>query len=103
MARGDGLIAVCRCPGKGDKRTYGPWYLYYEDFLGIVLPNMHQQISAPSLYELTQKYGQAYNLKVIIDGALGIPVEMPIPKESEVPASTTPRINAGACENHKPG
>jgi hypothetical protein len=105
VARGDGLIAVCRCRGNGDKRTYGPWYLYYEDFLGVVLPNMHQQISAPSLYELTQKYGQAYNLEVIIDGALGalgIPVEMPIPKESEVPASTTTRINVGACDSHKP-
>ena len=87
VARGDGLIAVCRCRGNGDKRTYGPWYLYYEDFLGIVLPNMHQQLSAPSLYELTQKYSQAYNLEVVIDGALGalgIPVEMSKPKESEV-------------------
>jgi hypothetical protein len=47
---------------------------------------MHQQLSAPSLYELTQKYSQTYNLEVVIDGALGIPVEMPIPKESEVQA-----------------
>jgi hypothetical protein len=86
VARGDGLIAVCPCRGRGDKRTYGYWHLYYEDYLGVRHPGTHEQISAPNLCALAQKYNQAYGLQIEIDGAPGIPVEMPKLKESEVPA-----------------
>ena len=86
VARGDGLIAVCPCRGRGDKRTYGYWHMYYEDYLGVRHPGTHEQISAPNLCELAQKYNQAYGLQIEIDGAPGIPVEMPKLKESEVTA-----------------
>ena len=86
VARGDGLIAVCPCRGRGDKRTYGYWHMYYEDYLGVRHPGTHEQISAPNLCALAQKYNQAYGLQIEIDGAPGIPVEMPKLKESEVPA-----------------
>ena len=86
VARGDGLIAICPCRGRGDKRTYGYWHMYYEDYLGVRHPGTHEQISAPNLCALAQKYNQAYGLQIEIDGAPGIPVEMPKLKESEVPA-----------------
>jgi hypothetical protein len=87
VARGDGLIAVCPCRGGGDKRTYGYWHMYYEDYLGVRYPGTHEQISAPNLCALAQKYNQAYGLQIEINGAPGIPVGIPILKESEeVPA-----------------
>ena len=83
VARGDGLIAVCPCRGRGDKRTYGYWHMYYEDYLGVRHPGTHEQISAPNLCALAQKYNQAYGLQIEINGAPGIPVGIPILKESE--------------------
>ena len=86
VARGNGLIAVCPCRGRGDKRTYGYWHMYYEDYLGVRHPGTHEQISAPNLCALAQKYNQTYGLQIEIDGAPGIPVEMPKLQESEVTA-----------------
>jgi hypothetical protein len=60
--------------------------MYYEDYLGVRHPGTYEQISAPNLCALAQKYNQAYGLQIEIDGAPGIPVEMPKLKESEVPA-----------------
>jgi hypothetical protein len=49
-------------------------------------PETHEQISALNLWTLVQRFSHAYGLQVEVDGAPGIPVEMPKLKESEVSA-----------------
>jgi len=86
VARGKSLIAVCPCWGRGDRRTSGDWHIYYANFLGVMHPETHEQISALNLWTLVQRLSHAYGLQVEVDGAPGIPVEMPKLKESEVSA-----------------